>query len=119
MCLVCFFTMAVFCDAKPYSLVEIDLRLRGAYCPHHQDEDSRRLLLHTCRRKNLNSPKSFLVPFLRMSANFVKLLKLLIFQCYITCKSGNNFVTLSVLLFSCTISNIFYLKPTFINTEVV
>jgi hypothetical protein len=36
--------MAVFWDVASYSLVDIDRRLRGTYCLHHQDDDQR--LLH-------------------------------------------------------------------------
>jgi hypothetical protein len=28
--------MAAFCDVAPFSVVDIDLRSRGAYCLHHQ-----------------------------------------------------------------------------------
>jgi hypothetical protein len=30
--------MAVFWDVAPYSLVEIDRRFRGTYCPHHKGD---------------------------------------------------------------------------------
>jgi hypothetical protein len=33
--------MTVFWDVVPYGLVEIDLRFKGAYCLHHQDDDDR------------------------------------------------------------------------------
>jgi hypothetical protein len=32
--------MAVFWDVAPRSLVDIDRRFRGAYCPRHQGGDS-------------------------------------------------------------------------------
>jgi hypothetical protein len=32
--------MIAFCDVASCSLVEVDRRFRGAYCPHHQDDEA-------------------------------------------------------------------------------
>jgi hypothetical protein len=37
--------MTPFCDIAPCSLVEVDQRFRGAYCLHHQGDDSLTLML--------------------------------------------------------------------------
>jgi hypothetical protein len=48
----------VFWDVLSCSQVNVDRRLRAAYCLHHQGDDDEDSKLHTRRRKNLKSHKS-------------------------------------------------------------